>query len=79
MAKQLRLEFAGALYCVAARGAERRAIALVTGKDDRLALLTLECHLTGTAARFYDLLALDPKYRFANQKHVRRHVSFTWV
>jgi len=49
MARPLRLEFAGALYHVTARGNERRSIFLGTGDGDRVALLD---SLAATCERF---------------------------
>ena len=39
MARPLRLEFAGALYHVTARGNERHAVYLADGEADRMAFL----------------------------------------
>ena len=49
MARPLRLEFAGALYHVTARGNERRGIFLGNEDGDRIAFLGI---LAGTCKRF---------------------------
>jgi REP element-mobilizing transposase RayT len=49
MARPLRLEFAGALYHVTARGIERHAVYLADGEADRMAFLDV---LGATAERF---------------------------
>ena len=78
MARPLRLEFAGALYHVTARGNERRNIFLGNIDDDRAAFLVV---LTSTCERFnwichaYCLIRSVPHRRLQHAGHrgVFRH------
>ena len=84
MARPLRLEFAGALYHITARGNERRAIFLGDGKSDRKKFLEVlgqvcerfnwMCHAYCLMSNHYHLLVETPDANLS--RGMRQRPSF---